>query len=459
LKSPASFRPKSGSAPALNTPAPPGGNGNQPVNEGRIYVRLKERKTREHLFVIQPKLRERFKRFPGIRAAVNYSDETQADARPIQATLRGLDWPRMVPLGERLKGIVETTPGATDVDTSEEVPRPGVRVNVNRKLAGDLGVDLGTVASTVRGLVAGEVGSQVEDPDGDSYDVRLRVDSSCRTQRGDLLGLDLPGHSGRDLIPLGQVAQLEAGTAPSSIRRRDLMREIRISANTQGRSLAEVVNQIKQRGESLHLPAGINLSFTGESEDMIESFGYALQSLVLAVILIYSILASQFRSFLQPFAIMLSLPLSLVGVAGMLYLVRDTLNLMSMIGLILLMGLVTKNAILVVDFAKVQRRAGASRSEAVIAASRVRLRPILMTTRAMIFGMLPLAFEIGAGAEFRAPMARAVIGGLITSTLLTLIVVPVVYTYLDDFGERFERWWSRKTPEHRRTATRVEEVA
>jgi HAE1 family hydrophobic/amphiphilic exporter-1 len=175
---------------------------------------------------------------------------------------------------------------------------------------------------------------------------------------------------------------------------------------------------------------------------------------VLAVILIYSILASQFRSFLQPFAIMLSLPLSLVGVAGMLYLVHDTLNMMSMIGLILLMGLVTKNAILVVDFANVQRRAGASRREAVIAASRVRLRPILMTTLAMIFGMLPLAFEIGAGAEFRAPMARAVIGGLITSTLLTLIVVPVVYTYLDDFGDRFERWWFRKSPDRRR----VEEV-
>ncbi len=143
----------------------------------------------------------------------------------------------------------------------------------------------------------------------------------------------------------------------------------------------------------------------------------------------------------------------------MLYLVKDTLNMMSMIGLILLMGLVTKNAILLVDFTNVQRRAGASRREALIEAARVRLRPILMTTLAMIFGMLPLAFELGAGAEFRAPMARAVIGGLITSTLLTLIVVPVVYTYLDDFGAGLARWWSRKTPAHARVDQQVSESA
>jgi HAE1 family hydrophobic/amphiphilic exporter-1 len=188
---------------------------------------------------------------------------------------------------------------------------------------------------------------------------------------------------------------------------------------------------------------------------MVESFGYLLQSLILAVILIYAILASQFQSFLQPLAIMFSLPLSLIGVAGMLYAVSDTLNMMSMIGLILLMGLVTKNAILVVDFANVQRRAGLPRMEALISAARVRLRPILMTTLAMIFGMLPLALEWGAGAEFRAPMARAVIGGLITSTLLTLIAVPVVYTFLDDIGTGFSRWWRRKRPVETQVGHRV----
>jgi hydrophobic/amphiphilic exporter-1 (mainly G- bacteria), HAE1 family len=253
------------------------------------------------------------------------------------------------------------------------------------------------------------------------------------------------------------VASIDTGSAPSNIRRYDLAREIRITANTEGRSLGEVVNDIKLQTATMNLPPGYSTTFTGESEDMAESFGYVGQSLILAVVLIYAILASQFRSFAQPFAIMLSLPLSLVGVAVMLYLVKDTLNMMSMIGLILLMGLVTKNAILLVDFANVQRRAGVGRREALIEAARVRLRPILMTTLAMIFGMLPLAFELGAGAEFRAPMARAVIGGLITSTLLTLLVVPVVYTYLDDFGGWLARLWHRNTPAHARIENGVVE--
>ena len=429
-----------------------GGNGTLPINEGSIYVRLKERGTRAHFSVIKADLRAALKRFRAIRTAVGNADETAEASKPIQISLRGQELSRLAPLGERLLKLVAGVPGATDVDTSEEAPRPEVRIAVNRRAAGDLGLDLGTVASTVRGLVAGEVVSQFEDPDGDSYDVRLRVEPGARTRNVDLLGLDLPGRLGRALVPLSQVASLESGTAPSNIRRRDLMREVRIGANTDTRSLGEVINDIKARTAAMNLPPGYMISYTGETEDMMESFVYALQSLVLAVILIYAILASQFRSFFQPFAIMLSLPLSLVGVAGMLYLAGDTLNMMSMIGLILLMGLVTKNAILLVDFTNVQRREGRPRFEALVTAAKVRLRPILMTTLAMIFGMLPLAFEWGAGAEFRAPMARAVIGGLITSTLLTLIVVPVVYTFLDDLASLLARWWTRGTPEHARVA-------
>jgi HAE1 family hydrophobic/amphiphilic exporter-1 len=165
---------------------------------------------------------------------------------------------------------------------------------------------------------------------------------------------------------------------------------------------------------------------------MEESFGYMAEALILAIIFVYLILAAQFESFIDPLAIMLSLPLSLVGMAGMLLLTRDTVNMMSLIGLILLMGLVTKNAILLVDYTKVLRSRGLDRREAIITAGRTRLRPIMMTTLAMIFGMLPLALALGAGSEMRAPMARAVIGGLITSTFLTLLVVPVVYSLLDD---------------------------
>ena len=434
-----------------------GGATGQSINEGAIFVKLIDRKLRPHYIPIKAELRDKLKRYRAIRTAVVEADQFEAESRPVQLVLRGYELSRLSPLSERLMKEVQATPGTTDVDTSEEQPRPEVRVEVNRKAASDLGLDVGTVAATVRGLVAGEVVSQFEDSDGDSYDVRLRVDPGQRARAGDLLELDLPGRGGAALIPLSQVARIDDGVAPSKIRHRDLMREIRISANTQGRSLGEVVTDLKLRLANVELPAGYNVGFTGEFEDMMESFGYVGQSLLLAVLLIYAILASQFRSFLQPLAIMLSLPLSLVGVAGMLYLVNDTLNIMSMIGLILLMGLVTKNAILVVDFTNVQRRAGVPRREALIEAARVRLRPIIMTTLAMIFGMLPLAFEWGSGAEFRAPMARAVIGGLITSTLLTLVAVPVAYTFLDDISSFFTRWWGRKTPEHRRVGEEVAE--
>lgn len=414
-----------------------------PVNEGSIYIKLTPRKERAHFLVVKTQLRERMTRFPGVITAVGTADQS-IQGKPIQVTLRGQEFSRLGPLSEQLMRAVREVPGAADVDTSEETPRPEVRVIVNRKTAGDLGLDLGTIAGTVRGFIAGEVVSQFEDKDGDSYDVRVRVDTRFRARNADIVSLDLPGHGGRNLVPLSQVAAMDSSVAPSKILRRDLMREIRISANTEGRSLGEVINEIKGSAANIGLPPGYSIGYTGESEDMAESFRYVGESLVLAVVLIYAILASQFRSFLQPLAIMLSLPLSLIGVAGMLYLVRDTLNIMSMIGLILLMGLVTKNAILVVDFANVQRREGMPRTDAVIRAARVRLRPIVMTTLAMIFGMLPLAFEWGAGAEFRAPMARAVIGGLITSTLLTLLVVPVVYTYLDDMGGRLGRLVSHR---------------
>ena len=237
------------------------------------------------------------------------------------------------------------------------------------------------------------------------------------------------------------MARALPATGPSTIRRKDLQREVRISAMNSGRSLGEVAGDIERAAATLELPPGYDILPGGDSEELKTMFSNMLQTLALAIIFIYLILASQFGSFLHPFAIMLSLPLSLVGVALALLATGDTLNMMSMIGLIMLMGLVTKNAILLIDFTNQARAAGTPRDQALIKAGSTRLRPIVMTTLAMIFGMLPLAFAIGAGAEMRAPMARAVIGGLITSTLLTLVVVPVVYTYLDGLRPETVRAW------------------
>jgi HAE1 family hydrophobic/amphiphilic exporter-1 len=235
------------------------------------------------------------------------------------------------------------------------------------------------------------------------------------------------------MIPLVQVATVKTSLAPQQIERRNLEQQVSISAGIlPGFSMGDVAGRVKTAIDSLGLPVGYHAQFTGDVQNLNETKGYVLAALALAVVFIYLILASLFGSFFQPAAIMLALPLSFIGVALALLLTKGSINVMTMIGIIMLMGLVTKNGILLVDFTNQQRAAGKERLDALLVAGRIRLRPIIMTTAAMVFGMMPLALALGAGAEQRAPMARAVIGGLITSTLLTLVVVPVMYTLLED---------------------------
>jgi HAE1 family hydrophobic/amphiphilic exporter-1 len=252
------------------------------------------------------------------------------------------------------------------------------------------------------------------------------------------------------VVRLGQVAKITESTGSNQINRRDLTREVAINANTYGRAAGEVSADIRKILEGVTLPPGYRYQFGGSTKSMAESFGYAATALAMAVIFIYMILASQFKSFLQPLALMTALPLTLIGVVLALMAFGSTLSMFSVIGVIMLMGLVTKNAILLVDFAIRAREdhtdadghriPGMERSEALLMAAKVRLRPILMTTLAMIFGMVPLAFALTEGSEQRAPMGQAVIGGVITSSLLTLVVVPVVYCYMDDLAQ----WLRRK---------------
>jgi len=246
------------------------------------------------------------------------------------------------------------------------------------------------------------------------------------------------------MVPLSQVADVRAGVGPQQIERRQLEQQVTIRAGVlPGYAMGAVAKNVQQAVNAIGLPPGYHTVFGGDVQSLEETKGYVLSALGLAVVFIYLILASLFGSFLQPLAIMLALPLSFIGVTLALLVTGGNINVMTMIGIIMLMGLVTKNGILLVDFANQLRADGQQRADALLAAGRIRLRPIIMTTVAMIFGMLPLALAIGAGAEARAPMARAVIGGLITSTLLTLFVVPVMYTYLDDLG----RWAvSKLTP-------------
>jgi HAE1 family hydrophobic/amphiphilic exporter-1 len=341
-------------------------------------------------------------------------------------------------LKDRMYGI----PGIVDIEATLENDIPEYRLIVDREKAVNTGIMTDRIVRTVSALVGGEVVTTYEDEDGDSVDVRVRLPEHLRQDPSQVQNLRLTvqrGNRSSALMPLSNIASYEVSNSPSEINRQALSREVVITANLDGVPIGTAVKKVQKAAEGISMEPGYRIIFSGEAEDMAESFGYMGESLFLAVVLVYLILAAQFESFLEPMAIMLSLPLSIVGMAGMLFLTGDTINIMSLIGLIMLMGLVTKNAILLVDYAKVLRGRGMERSEAVITAGRTRLRPILMTTLAMIFGMMPLAFALGSGSEMRAPMARAVIGGLLTSTVLTLLVVPVVYTVLDDFSV-----WVRK---------------
>jgi len=274
----------------------------------------------------------------------------------------------------------------------------------------------------------------------------VQLPKSGRQKVADLADLSLASNkldeNGKPImIPLRQVVDFVPSSSPQVLKRQALQRRVAIYAGVQGRPAGDVDADVQKAIKAIDLPPGVRFDVAGNAQQMAETMGGAMMALGIAVIFIYLVLASQFGSFLQPIAIMVSLPLSLIGVLAALLITGSTLNIFSVIGFIMLMGLVTKNAILLVDFTNQRQREGLGQFEALMEAGQVRLRPILMTTLAMVFGMLPMAIGMGDGGESQAPMGRAVIGGVITSTILTLVVVPVAYTYLDSLGKRAARFF------------------
>lgn len=415
------------------------------VRSGEVYVRLtpthdRERSQQDLMAVARQRVATVF----GVRASVLVPAGIGGAQAPLQVEIRGSDVAELQRISDASLALLAATPGITDIRSSIGTPRPELRVEVDRDVASQVGVDLGTISGTLRPLMAGQTATRWEDPTGEERDVVVQVSDEERRTAADLGAVPVPtatrGASGVATVPLRDIARIVPGTAPAQIDRKNLQRIVSIGAsNVAGVSISEASASMRQALAAVPVPPGYSIALGGQTQQLEETAGYALETLLLAVILIFLILASQFESLTQPFAIMLSLPLSLVGVLLALLLTRSTLNIMSMIGVIMLMGLVTKNAILLIDNANARRRAGTERTAALVEAGAVRLRPIIMTTMAMIAGMTPVALALGEGGAFRAPMARAVIGGLITSTLLTLVVVPVAYSYLDGFGSRVRR--------------------
>ncbi|MDC0712514.1 efflux RND transporter permease subunit [Stigmatella sp. ncwal1] len=421
----------------LGTPLPLRSPG---VDQALVYVRLKPKATREvSQDALGHTLRREMGRVGGAKVSV-FTSGFGGAFKSIQLELRGPDARVLSQLADQMAGEVAQVPGAVDVGLSTRGQKPELVVELRRGLAGQLGVTVGQVAQSLRPAFAGLDAGDWVDPTGETRDVMVRLVPEARTSPNDLaqLPLVLPGAPGGPpvVVPLGQIADIQVMPGPAQINHLNREKVINIQANVQGRSLSEVLTDAQKRLEGVRLPEGYVLSEGGEAADTAEVFGRVLTALIVAVLLMYLILVVQFGSFLDPLAILISLPLSLIGVVLALLITGDTLNIMSLIGVILLMGIVAKNAILLIDFAKWSHAQGMPLREALIEAGRIRLRPIIMTTFALIAGMIPVALGRGEGADFRAPLGRAVIGGVITSTLLTLLVIPTVYEILANTRSR-----------------------
>jgi HAE1 family hydrophobic/amphiphilic exporter-1 len=417
-----------------------GGGFRGTTNSGSIYVKLVPRHERDrNMFEIQDALRLQLRSLTGVRPSITGSRSIFGGfGQPIVVNVQGPEETRLKVAANQVLEKIRDTPGTAEPNSSDDGQIPQLDVNVDRQQAWAAGLGIADIANTLQPVFAGQRATRWEDPMGYSHDVVVVFPDSLRTSAANISELMVPGAidpaTGRAaMVPLSQVAEIKTNLAPQQINRRSLERQVSISAGVlPGYSMGAVAAQVQAGIDSIGLPVGYRTVFGGDVQNLNETTGYVLAALGLAVVFIYLILASLFGSFFQPLAIMLALPLSFIGVALALLVTKGSINVMTMIGIIMLMGLVTKNGILLLDFSNQQREKGIDRHESMLQAGRIRLRPIIMTTVAMIFGMLPLALAFGEGAEQRAPMARAVIGGLITSTLLTLLVVPVMSTVLED---------------------------
>jgi len=422
------------------------GGVNTPVTQSSLLILLTDAQERQiSAQDMVDSIRVLMSNVPGVELAVSTQQGEGGGSKPVEFSVRGENRNELVKLTHQVQRILVTTPGTADVDNSLEEGKPEFQISVDRQAADDLGVNVMSISQTIRNLVEGDVVTRYKEGDQD-YDVRIRLDEQFRDSEeavGRIMvasNKDVPGYN-TFLLPLNRVTKIERAVSIGEYARYDRLPEVRVNANLlSGYFSGTTTEQVQLQIDSLiQLPPGYTVKPVGEYEIMAESFQNIVSALALAVIFIYLLLASQYESFFDPFSIMLSLPLSLIGAIVALWAWGSSINIMTLVGIVMLMGLVTKNAILLIDFVKQRRETGMDRTEAILHAGPIRLRPILMTTFATVFGMLPLALGLGPGAEMRAPMARAVIGGVISSTLLTLVIVPVVYTIIDDFVHCFRR--------------------
>jgi len=433
-------------------------------NLGQVQVKLagkseRKRSTKDMMLAIQ----EQVAAIPGLKTSyATMSMWGSANMAPLQIEIIGSDLAEVTKFADRVSAIVVGTKGTVDVVSSWEEGKPEVQIAVDREKTAKMGLTLVEVGLAVRTALEGDVATKYQEGDTE-YDTRVVLNKANRVKTEDVGKITLLNRYGQ-VVQLSQVANVSYGKGPSEIQRKDRERLVTVASNLSGEiALGQVTAAVEQAVKAEGIPNGIKIFFGGDAENMRDMFSDMSIALTLAILFVYMIMVSLFESYIHPFTIMFSLPVALVGALGALALTGMTLSMFSMIGIIMLMGLVTKNAILLVDFTNTLRGRGMGMREALLEAGKTRLRPIIMTTATMIFGMMPLALALGAGSEMRQSMAVVIIGGLTSSTLLTLVLVPVVYTYVEGLKKKVpalfkQVLWAGKLPFKQRPVAIVERL-
>lgn len=418
------------------------------VNQAIAFVRLKpldERRSaaQRSQRQVMSELRKRFAGVPGFRTLVMPRPTIASTSRaaPLQLVIMGPEIGELYEAAEEMKREVSKVQGIVDVSTNFDINKPKLSVLPDRAKAADLGVEITTIADTLRILLGGTDITQFK-RGGERYDVIVQLERDARRIPDQISSLYVRARSGA-LVPLSALVDVKETVGPSEIRRYNRARAVTLEGNLENMPLGKALTATQAIAKRV-LPSTFRTAVTGQTQDMQESFQSLGFTFVMAILVIYMLLASQFDHFVHPFTIMLALPLALFGAASGLFLMGLTLNLFSIIGIIMLMGLVTKNSILLVDYAnQIYTNEDVTNKEAMMRAGRVRLRPILMTAFSTILGVLPALLGFGAGSESRQPLAATVVGGMLAATFLTLIIVPVVYTLIDDLGDYIKRMTGR----------------
>lgn len=420
-----------------------GGSGGSAEN-GRVDLVLKplSERTRSAEEVAEL-IRQGAKDIPGAEIAINTGDMSSGMmGAPISVQIKGDDLEVLNDLAQQVVAAIESVPGTREVESSMEEGRPEIQVVIDRQKAAAYGLSSAQIASTTRGALEGQVVTKYR-TGGEEIDVRLQLSPESLNNIEDLRSLTLISPMGFQ-VPLGEVAELKIAQGPNVINRDNQVRTVTVTAQIVGRDLNSVNNDVQAKIDGLYIPPGYDVTIGGQVEQMTESFADLGLALILAIALVYMVMAAQFESLLHPFVIMFSMPVAIVGVLLGLLLTGHTFSVITLVGIIMLAGIVVNNAIVLVDYINTLRRRGMEYREAILEAGPTRLRPILMTTLTTVLGSLPMAMGIGEGAELSAPLGVVLIGGLTTSTLLTLVFIPVVYSFFEDWMQKVRHRRQRK---------------